>query len=319
MSTVNLLRALEQGGWISGTALAARLEVTRAAVWKQVQALRAQGVEVLSSSRYGYRLPWPIGLLDAARIRAMLGSQWPGQLEVHWQLDSTSSELLRRPQAADTSVVMAETQSAGRGRRGRSWLSPPALNIYLSYLKRFDAGFASLAGLSLVVGVALMRTLGQLGVRGAGLKWPNDVLADGAKLAGVLVELSGEAQGPCVAVIGVGINVRLPPAVAAQAGQPVTDLAHLCGGVAPDRNQLAAGFIRCLGDVLIEFERHGFAHFVDAYAEHDLLAGQPVWLEAAGDRKAATACGIDARGALRVRDAEGERIVDSADVTVRTA
>lgn len=212
---------------------------------------------------------------------------------------------------------MAETQTAGRGRRGRGWLSPPALNIYLSYLKRFDRGFAPLAGLSLAVGVALMETLETLGVRGAGLKWPNDVLADGAKLAGVLVELAGEVQGPCAAVIGIGINVRLPEALAARAGQPVTDVARLCGGHPPGRNRLAAELIARLGEVLERFERDGFPAVAADYARHDLLAGQPVWLSDAQGRHAATACGVDERGALRVRDARGERSVDSADISVR--
>jgi BirA family biotin operon repressor/biotin-[acetyl-CoA-carboxylase] ligase len=131
-------------------------------------------------------------------------------LDVYWELDSTSSELQRRgANAPDLSVVTAETQTAGRGRRGRNWLSPPGLNLYLSCLKRFDAGFASLSGLSLATGVIVLRALHALGIDGARLKWPNDVLTESGKLAGILVELSGEYQGPCAAVIGIGLNVRL--------------------------------------------------------------------------------------------------------------
>jgi BirA family biotin operon repressor/biotin-[acetyl-CoA-carboxylase] ligase len=209
-----LLPLLASGETVSGVELATRVGLTRAAIWKQVDTLRALGLPVEAGCA-GYRVPWPLQLLEPERIRAALSADpvaAMGGLEVHWQLDSTSSELQRRvADALDLSMVFAETQSAGRGRRGRTWLSPPGLNIHLSCLKRFDAGFAALSGLSLAIGVMVLRALEHLGIEGAGLKWPNDVLATEGKLAGVLVELSGEYQGPCAAVIGVGLNVRLTP------------------------------------------------------------------------------------------------------------
>jgi BirA family biotin operon repressor/biotin-[acetyl-CoA-carboxylase] ligase len=268
-------------------------------------------------------------MLDKARITAALPAALRallGALEVHWELDSTSSELQRRGSAAsDFSIVLAETQSAGRGRRGRSWLSPPGLNLYVSCLKRFDAGFSALSGLSLAVGVVVMRTLEQLGIAGAGLKWPNDVLAAatiglGGKLGGILVELSGEYQGPCAATIGIGLNLRLTPALRAQAGQPASDLASLAGGTPPDRNLVAATLITELLHGLQQFERDGFAGFTDDYARHDLLHGKPIGLSSAAGEFSAFANGIDARGALLVRMPDGEtRRIDSADVTVRAA
>jgi BirA family biotin operon repressor/biotin-[acetyl-CoA-carboxylase] ligase len=319
-----LLAALAPGAAISGALLAERAGVTRAAIWKQIEALRARGLPVEASGTAGYRLPWPVQLLDEHSIRDGLPADVAarlGALELHWELDSTSSELQRRGStAADFSLVLAETQSAGRGRRGRDWLSPPGMNLYLSCLKRFDAGFAALSGLSLAVGVIVLRALEAQGIAGAGLKWPNDVLAGPGKLAGVLVELSGEYQGPCAAVIGIGLNLRLTPALREQAGQPVCDLATLAGGSPPDRNRMAAQLIAALVEGLAQFEREGFQGFVADYARHDLLRDRPLRLTGATGTFDAVGAGVDARGALHVRMADGsERRIDSADVSVRSA
>ncbi|MGN6237709.1 biotin--[acetyl-CoA-carboxylase] ligase [Dyella sp.] len=324
MHAVDLLAALASGEPVSGARLAESAGLTRAAIWKQIEALRARGLPIESRGSAGYRLPWPVELLDAERIRAAMdrsSSERLGALEVHWELDSTSSELQRRGvAAADLSVVFAETQTAGRGRRGRTWLSPPGLNLYMSCLKRFDGGLAGLSGLSLAVGVIVLRALTAAGVQGAGLKWPNDVLTPQGKLAGILVELSGEYQGPCAAVIGIGLNLRLTDALREQAGQPVADVAGLCGGRPPSRNAMAAALVQALADGLQQFERHGFAAFVDDYATHDLLRGVALSLTGAHGDFLGTGAGVDARGALLVRLADGStRAVDSADVTVRRA
>ena len=319
-----LLAALAHGRPVSGAQLAAGAGLTRAAIWKQIEALRARGLPVESHGSAGYRLPWPVEMLDVSSIREAIAPTSHarlGALEVFWELDSTSSELQRRGAAApDLSVVLAETQTAGRGRRGRTWLSPPGLNLYLSCLKRFDGGLGGLSGLSLAVGVIVMRALDALGVTGAGLKWPNDVLAESGKLAGILVELSGEYQGPCAAVIGIGLNLRLTDALRAQAGQPVADLAGLCDGQPPARNRVAGALVQALADGLGEFERQGFAAFVDDYARHDLLHGQSLTLTGAHGELRGTGAGVDARGALQLRLADGRlQAIDSAEVTVRRA
>ena len=320
----DLLEALAGGDAVSGAVLARKAGVTRAAVWKQIEALRLKGVPVEARVGGGYRLPWSTELLDAQRIRAGLEPQTSariGMLEVHWDIDSTSSELARRiPVLDDLSFVMAEAQSAGRGRRGRTWLSPPGMNLYLSVLKRFDGGFASLSGLSLAVGVMILRALADLGIRTPGLKWPNDVLAGNAKLAGVLVELSGEYSGPCAAVIGVGLNIRLPDSLHERAGQPITDLAAIMGGEPPTRNRIAAAVVGALTEGLLAFERHGFAAFAEEYAANDLLRDESLRIIDPRGEYDATGEGVDERGALRVRRANGEHVtVDSAEVSVRRA
>lgn len=329
ISPALLLARLAAGEPISGAGLAAEAGVTRTAIWKHVEALRALGVPVEAGGAAGYRVPWPIQMLDEAQIRSELSASVAarlGPLEVFWELDSTSSELQRRSAGADDlSMVLAETQSAGRGRRGRTWLSPPGLNLHLSCLKHFDAGLAGLGGLSLAVGVIVMRTLESLGIESAGLKWPNDVLVrdearPARKLGGILVELSGEYQGPCTAIIGIGLNLRLTPALSQQAGQPVSDLATLAGGTAPDRNQVAAALITALVNGLAQFQRDGFAAFVDDYNRHDLLRGLSLQLSGALGEFTGIGAGVDDRGALQIQLPDGSlRSVDSADVTVRSA
>lgn len=323
MQPQQLLAVLASGEMLSGSRLAAEAGITRAAIWKQIEVLRQRGVPIESAGSAGYRLPWPVQMLEEQAIRAALPTsvaQRLGTLDVHWEIDSTSSELQRRGiEAPDLSVVMAETQTAGRGRRGRSWLSPPGLNIYLSCLKRFEAGFATLSGLSLATGVIVLRALHALGIDGARLKWPNDVLADGGKLAGILVELSGEYQGPCAAVIGIGLNLRLTDALREQAGQPICDLATLAGGTPPDRNRAAAALITSLVEGLEQFEHEGLTAFADDYAEHDALRGVPLRVSSASGELDGIGAGIDVRGALQLQTAAGLRCIDSADVTVRRA
>ena len=321
MHARDVLAALSRGGAVSGTRLAEQSGLTRAAIWKQVESLRSKGVPIQSHGLRGYCLPWPLQMLDAAAIEcAIPPALRPGALAVHWELDSTSSQLQRQlDEAPDLSMVLAETQSAGRGRRGRHWLSPPGMNLYLSCLKRFDRGFAALTGLSLALGVIVLGVLDTLGLTGAGLKWPNDLLSERGKLGGILVELNGEYQGPCAAVIGIGLNLRLTDALRTQAGQPSDDLAALAGGVAPDRNHVAALLIAALVDGLRRFEREGFAGFVADYRRYDRLRGVPLRLSGALGDLEGIGAGVDARGALLLDTATGQRAIDSADVSVRRA
>jgi len=314
-----LLAALSAEAPVSGADLARRLGVTRAAVWKQIEALRDLGAPIAASAGSGYRLEWPCERLDAEAIRHDLDPAIRRRVHIqtHWQIDSTNTALLRSAAdgALDLSVVLAETQSDGRGRRGRSWQSPLGGNVYFSLLKRFDAAMGALAGLSIAAGIALARTLRETGVDGVGLKWPNDLVADGRKVAGILVELGGEFLGPCCAVIGIGINVRAPQV---KIDQPITDLAALCGNP-PSRNVLVARLIDNLATATDTFARSGFGAFGRDYAEFDALAGKPVRVHTAQDTRDGVAAGVDARGALRVRHGAETVVYDSADVSVRAA
>ena len=322
-------------GPVSGDVLARGAGLTRAAIWKRIDALRAAGVEISAEPGRGYALRHPLSLLDADRIRAALPPAARGAmagLEVAWSLDSTSSELLRRgPPAHGASVLIAERQTGGRGRRGRQWASPLAGQVAFSVARRFEGGLARLGGLSLVAGVAVAEALRSLGVAPVGLKWPNDLVVPGPgpgarrKLGGILVEGGGEHAGPAHAVVGVGINVRLPAAAAEAIDQPWTDLAACMspapGGVAGaaiDRNAVAGALLGTLLPALEVFEQEGLAPFVDRFAAFDALAGFEV-LVADGDRRhAGVAAGVAPDGGLRLRSGDGrEQVFHAGETSVR--
>ncbi|TAN02636.1 MAG: biotin--[acetyl-CoA-carboxylase] ligase [Rhodanobacteraceae bacterium] len=315
-----VLDLLGSGACHAGPELARRLGISRAAIWKQIEALRAAGLDIESGSD-GYRLTQPLDRLDPEAILMRLPGavrRRLGVLENHWRIDSTSSECLRRVAALpDRSFVFADWQDAGRGRRGRQWISPPATNLQFSCLKRFSGGYAALSGLSLAVGLAVASALEACGADGIGLKWPNDLVHRDAKLGGVLIELGGEFMGPSHAVIGIGINVRVPAAVRRALDRPCADLAELCGDALPSRNALAAALITGLVASLDTFDAAGFAAFAGTWRERDALAGRVIHVDDARGAFEGKAAGVDARGALQVRCTDGLRSVDSAEVSVR--
>lgn len=311
-------------GPVSGDLLAREQGLSRAAVWKRIEALRAAGVRVAARPGRGYALEDPLDLLDADAIVGALPAaarRGLAGLEVAWTLDSTNSELLRRPPpAAGAQALLAERQTGGRGRRGRAWASPLAANLYLSLARGFDGGLSRLGGLSLVAGVCAVEAVRALGAP-AMLKWPNDLVVPEAggglrKLGGLLVEGGGEHAGPVRAVVGIGLNVAMPADAAARIDQPWTDLRAL-GVAAPVRNGLAAGLIGRLLPALDLFDREGLAPFLPRYAQLDALRDAEVVLHDGRRRIGGTALGIAADGALRIR-AEGEELrAHAGEVSVR--
>lgn len=307
-------------GRLSGDALARELGQTRAAIWKRIQGLRAAGVEIDGRAGDGYQLQQRLELLDPASILGMLPAPLAeslNTLDVAWSVGSTNSELLRcsAPERG-ARVLLAERQTGGRGRRGRAWASPLAAHVYLSVLRGFAGGLSRLGGLSLVAGVAVAEALRAHGVAQVGLKWPNDIVVDGHKLGGLLVEGGGEFAGPARAVIGLGINVRMPPAFAAEINQPWTDLATLLGEDV-SRNEVVAWLLAALLPALDDFERDGLAPFLPRYAALDSLSGRSVRVDDNGVLHEGTALGLSEDGALRVRIEGSERVFHAGEVSVR--
>lgn len=314
-----ILEQLSDGAFHSGQHLAQRLGVTRTAVWKHVSALADLGVPLERVRGRGYRIPGGIELLDADAIRAGLGPRSRdllAELQVHRQVDSTNAVLARAGvRAGGADVCLAEYQSAGRGRRGRHWVSPFGSNVYLSIAWQFSGGADVLQGLPLAVGVALCEALEALGVAGLALKWPNDVLRGGAKLAGILVEMSGDAAGPCGVVVGVGVNIAMPARMTAEIGQSWADLSDLD----VHRNPLVVTLLNQLLPLLGDYERGGFAPWRERWAARDAYLDQPVRIEGGGRVMAGIAAGVDAGGALLLRTDSGVAAVHGGEVSLRSA
>lgn len=311
---LDLLARLADGEWHGGPALSAALDVSRAAVWKQVEAIRSNGLPVESDAQRGYRLAQPIELLNRNVLQARLGDGM--DVRVLPRCDSTNHELAGAG-FAHRRVVLAEWQSAGRGRRGRSWISPPAAAITLSFGYRFRMGLPRMGALSLVAGIACADALEREGVSGVGLKWPNDLVLDRAKLGGLLVELQGAGDGPCNVVVGVGINAWLPSEAADSLDQRWIDLGGMGPGPVP-RNRIAAALINRLDQSLARFEADGFEPFRRRWDELDILCSRPVSVIGGdGSVVEGIADGISNRGELRVRT--GAEIVEfgAGEVSVR--
>jgi BirA family biotin operon repressor/biotin-[acetyl-CoA-carboxylase] ligase len=318
---------LADGRFHSGQDLAKSLKVSRSAVWKAVGSLRDLGAELEAVRNRGYRLTGANEPLEAGRIRAHLARgilPHVAKLETDWSIASTNTALLGRtgPRGGTSEVLLAEHQSAGRGRRGRAWLAPPGGAICLSVSWMFPAVPPDLGALGLVIGVCALRALRDLGVRGAALKWPNDLLVGERKLGGVLIDLRAETAGPAYVVIGIGLNVALGAGVLksiAAAGLPATDLTS-AGLAAVSRNQVAAGLIsRCI-EGLRTFEQEGLVPFLEEWRAADALRGRPVDVKAVeGSTLRGLARGIDLHGALMVETPGGIERFISGDVTVRPA
>jgi BirA family biotin operon repressor/biotin-[acetyl-CoA-carboxylase] ligase len=320
---IELLRLMADGALHSGEELAAALSVSRAAVWKRLQQLAEWGIALEALPGRGYRLESPIDLLDATRIRAALppvARDRLRHLEVHETLPSTSDRLLAIDElpSGRFDACLAEFQSAGRGRRGRHWVAPFASGLCLSLNWSYPDAPATLAALSLAAGVAALRALGQLGVSGLALKWPNDIVQEDRKLGGILIDLRSEAAGPAYVVVGIGINVRLPASARerlAIEGVRAMDLATL--GELPLRNALAAGLIAELSAALVEYGARGMSAFADEWRDADALAGRTVAVLHGGQKLEGCARGVDDDGALLLEvDGVPRRIV-SGEVSVR--
>jgi BirA family transcriptional regulator, biotin operon repressor / biotin---[acetyl-CoA-carboxylase] ligase len=327
-------RALETGArrFVSGTALATRHDVTRSAIWKAVGQLRELGAIIEAVPHRGYRLAQPSSPLDADGVRSRLAPATAKRLrtgECAGAIVSTNSVLLERgaPPAGRFDFLTAEHQSAGRGRRGRSWLAPPGGAICLSWSWRFEALAAQIGALSLAVGVAARRALAQCGVQGIGLKWPNDLVTAQGKLGGILIEMRAEAGGPMHVVAGLGLNVALDPALSrriGELGQAPADLAHaglLAAGTGPPaRNALVAALLDQQVAAMLDFGEKGLAPFLAEFKAADELRGRQVQLQGAhAGFDTGTACGIAADGALQVEhDGRIHRII-AGEVSVRGA
>ena len=327
----SLLRQLADGEFHSGEDLAAKVGLTRARVSQVLKDAGTAGLALERVKGRGYRLLEAPDFLDAKKVRADLdvlsaakGIEFPGSVEVVDQIESTSSELMRRAQRRDVHGVAlaAEWQSAGRGRRGRAWTAIAGGSLTFSLGWKFEQGAGFLAGLSLAVGVAVVRALESEGFKDVALKWPNDLIHRHLKVGGILIELNGDALGPTTTVIGVGLNVRIPAAARKDIPVPVTDLASIAGRRAPpiDRNHVLAALLAELAAVLEQYSNEGFAPFAAEWQHRHAYQGKPVRLLLPdGATVTGKVAGVDASGALVLADGPRRARFLSGEITMRRA
>ncbi|TXL15008.1 biotin--[acetyl-CoA-carboxylase] ligase [Methylococcaceae bacterium HT3] len=307
-----LLQILADGKFHSGTDLAEQLEVGRSAIWKQINGLEEQGHEITAVNGKGYRLHCSLELLNKTLIYSFLSTTTQNclaELDIHDQIDSTNSHLVALSNShPDTSgiVCLAEQQTAGKGRRGRQWISPFGSNIYASIVWQFEQGPSSLAGLSLAIGVAVIKALKLHGIHDVGLKWPNDIYWQHRKLGGILVEVSGESDGPCHAVIGLGLNLFLTDQDGSQIEQDWVDINEILGNShRVSRNQLIATLIEEFIAVTSQYTKESFALYRDQWRDFDCMRGQQVTLFMGNSTHNGAIMGIDDEGLLLLQTETG--------------
>ncbi|MGR5065969.1 bifunctional biotin--[acetyl-CoA-carboxylase] ligase/biotin operon repressor BirA [Photobacterium sp. DNB22_13_2] len=309
-----LIAKLADGQFHSGEALGEALGISRAAVSKHIKVLRTWGIDIFRLPGKGYSLPAKLELLDCDKILAQVKCP---SLEVIPVIDSTNQYLLDRvgsmPKGAS---CFAEYQQAGRGRRGRQWLSPFGSNLYLSMYWRLDAGIAAAMGLSLVVGVAIAEALESLGADGIRVKWPNDLYYQDRKLAGILVEMSGQTGEAAHLVIGMGLNIAMPESEGEAIEQSWTNLTEACDTL-PDRNTLAATLINRLYDALNDYEESGMDGFATRWNRLDNFLDRPVKLLMGNRVVEGIARGINSQGALLLETEEGVTPYLGGEISLR--
>ena len=294
VSRQQLIRLLADGEFHSGEALGERLGVSRMAVSKQIKVLESIGLDVFKVTGKGYKLSAPLQLLDAQLIADGSGVS----IESHQVLGSTNQHLLDKAALLTKGhSCFAEYQTAGRGRRGKKWVSPYGSHLYTSTYWSLDAGIQAASGLSLVIGIAVARTLTDLGIANTQLKWPNDVYVDGKKIAGVLVEIIATAGGECHLVIGLGLNVNMPLQAGLEIDQAWTDISQQLSH-SLDRNELASRYLTHLINILTDFEQFGFGYFVEEWNNCDAFKDCSVLVSVGNKKKYGIAKGIDQSGAL---------------------
>ncbi len=314
-----MLDLLADGQFHSGEELGLLLGVSRAAVWKHLQKLEGLGIKLLSVKGRGYFIDGGLDLLDLKKITALVQSSLPLKLNIYPQIDSTNSYLMRHENLA-LQVCLAESQSAGRGRRGRVWVSPFAQNIYCSIGWGFEGGVAALEGLSLAVGLAIVRALQRYGIAGLELKWPNDVLYQNQKLAGVLIEIAGDPAGYCQVVVGVGINVAMGDDQDNAISQPWIDLRGIFtkqGLPFASRNQLVATLIDEMVLVLNGYETEGFSNYCAEWQSLNAHSGQMVELRNGNIVCSGICVGVNEVGALVLKTAQGNEMFHGGEISLR--
>lgn len=324
MSDELLLKLLADGRFHSGEDIANNMHVSRAQVWKLVHRLEQEyGLDIYSVKGKGYKLAAALDLLDDITLRSHLLDEVEKNLadiNLSLVLDSTNRYVLEHNdfKSSRSLLCATEMQTAGKGRRGRQWVSPFAQNLYFSLSWRFQLAPAQLSGLSLVVGILLCQALEKLGAKQTGLKWPNDLLVNGKKLAGILLEMVGEQEGPSYTVIGIGLNLSMQASSAGSIDQPWVDLHSVLGAKQkPGKNQVLAEILNHLIPGLKTFERYGMGAFMHDWQQRDVFQDQPVNIVSAQQSWEGVYRGIEESGAMLLETDKGIQRLYGGEISLR--
>jgi len=310
---LKLLSKLSDGSFHSGESLGEDLGMSRAAISKHIKGIQEWGVDIFRVQGKGYQLSQPLIMLDETLIQSKVSNP----VELHPVIGSTNQYLIDNTANLQSGTVcIAEYQESGRGRRGRHWVSPFGANLYLSMYWRLDAGMAVAMGLSLVVGVAMVEALENMGLEGVKLKWPNDLYYQDRKLAGILVEMSGQAGGAAHLVIGMGMNLAMQDRDSA-IDQPWASLSEVIGTDHIDRNVLAAEFINTLDTALKNYEIYGMQNFVERWNRLDNFIGRKVKLIMGANEVTGIERGSDEQGGFRLETEQGIKSFIGGEISLR--
>ncbi len=330
-----LITELAKGGFVSGQMLGDTLGVSRAAITKHVRQLEEMGLDIFSVQGKGYKLAKPLNLLSQPAILSLLSQQKVViALDVYQVIDSTNSQLMKELSVANDEgleqgkVCISEYQSAGRGRRGRQWISPFGSHLYLSMYWRIDQGIASAMGLSVVTALAVSDAIKKMFAIDVQLKWPNDVYLKGKKLAGILIDLEGQISGTSHSVIGIGLNLNMPDKSAELITQAWTDLqSHVLNNTSInsievrgiDRNALCAQLIVCLLNRLQTHQIGGLKSMLDDWHTQDMYLNKSVKIMTGNNSTLGICRGINAQGALLLEVNKVTKTIYSGEVSLRGA
>ena len=297
-----VLNMLANGDFLSGESIGQKLGISRMAVSKVIKGLKESGLNITSVPGKGYQLDGPLQLLDKDAIRTRLdtGGYSDFQLDILHDIDSTSDHLLQLSRVKDINrtVCLAENQNSGRGRRHRQWHASPYRNITLSIGWRFDDGMSALSGLGIAAGITIARTLHESGLdRNIGLKWPNDIVWNDSKLGGLLIDVRGEHDGPCLIVLGLGLNIKLSVEDQQTIDQACISLEQI-SKTPVDRNALVADLIQALAELFEGYSSSAFDSFYPLWTDYDRLHRREVNVIRGEKTYSGMAMGIDELGAL---------------------
>ena len=311
----NLLSLLNDCEYHDGTTIGEKLNVTRSAVWKSIQKLESYGVTVDSIKGKGYALIDPLILLDKKAITKSVKNK-NIEIDIFESIDSTNEYLKKFLKDKNNRVCLSEQQTQGKGRLNRSWYSPFGLNIYFSTVYIFNKDISELAGLSLVVSLAVVKTLQTYLPKALKVKWPNDILYENQKLSGILIESQAESNGGCSVIIGIGINVNMHFDKENQISQAWTSIRNIVNNYI-DRNPLCASLINNLMHYLAQFNEHGLASFKDEWHSVDCLYNKNINIKNAKTKICGKAKGINDQGYLLIKMDDGEtRAFSSGDTSI---